>query len=232
MVAIPPRRLMAPLLLALLATGAPADPHPPPPPQLHVELDAPCHVPAMADWAPIVPFTGVPGSVYAPLDAVVALFPCEFQGLPRIAGGLGLRPPVLQLVFADPVEAVILIFIGATPERFAIDPPDIPVPAIPPGPSVVVDTVRCNWAPYDAYDAHDRTDLGPSCFFEIWVTDEVLVTGSATANLVATYADQQDPVFVWGTDVGIDDVSMQDQRLAVPIPVEPTSWGEIKSTFK
>lgn len=186
------------------------------------------------DWPTVVPrgngeavvfFTGVIVTTDASLEEVKAAFPGEWMGKPRLRVGLGLRPPGLQLSFEYASVAGLFAIYGQPPQRLVFDP-DLSSP-------VLVDQVRVNWYPAEGQPyLNNRSWFGPSSFFEIVVQDELMVTGEAIVNVMAIYAAPGDTVEVWGTEVGIPDLELRDTRRSGPVPVEPSTWGSIKASFR
>jgi hypothetical protein len=174
-----------------------------------------------------VPFSGIGALVDASPGQILATFPEEWHEKPRIRVGMGLRPPGLRFSFAAPTDVSGLSLVYPPP-GLVFSPPEVASP----DPPIQVTSILVDWDPLEGLTSFGGTLYDASCSFFIHVQQEVMVTAEATINLVGIYAAPGDTVRVWGTEVGILDVHLEDARLTGPIAVEPTSWGEVKSSFR
>jgi hypothetical protein len=170
-----------------------------------------------------VPFSGISAWIPRPLPEVLAVFPAEWEGRPRIRVGLDVRPPGLRLRFAERTGVGSpWIPWAELYERLVIEP-ELPAS---------VDSVFVNWYPLPGSAGNPSTYYPGECMFMMPADREVLVFADAIVNLLGLYATPGDTVEVWGTEVGIPDVPLQANGLTVPIAVEEATWGAIKANWR
>ena len=216
---LPARRvasLPAAILLVAVAGSAPAQ-------DIVIEAE---FYPTWACFPPMaqsltVPFSGILAYIHRPLAEVLAAFPDEWEGKPRIRVGLDVRPPGLRLRFANSTS-IYPPYIPGYVERLTFEPQ----------PPVTVDSVHVNWYPLPGQESPPFTFFPPSCMFVLDADSQVLVNADAVINLVGVYASLGDTIAVWGSEVGIPDVALHDEGVTILIAVEEATWGAIKATWK
>jgi hypothetical protein len=208
-------------LLCLAGSTPPAHAQPP----LTAYLDSLCRLPRRANEDRVLDLTGVDGYSTSSMDELAALFPAEHDGRPQTAVALGVREPGLVITFPAPMQA--WMFLIAAPPGLTVTPPELAI-----GGAEITSAVIA-WDPWPGrpWWWGERTAFGPGCFFEIIVPAQTTALGRATVNLVALYGGPGDTVELWGTEVGLADVLLEETREAYYVPVSPTTWGRVKALF-
>jgi hypothetical protein len=183
-----------------------------------------CFLPRIYD--PAVPYSGFTAWVREPLATILAEFPAQWDGKPRIGVALGVRPPGLSLSFPHAID--VLWGFASTNNRLTFNPPEV----ISPNPPTGIDTIRVMWEPLEPFDS-GWTSFDAHCDFAIAVSSYVPVTADIAVNLLGIYAAPGDTIQVWGTDVGLPDLTLTGTRESIPWNVvEPATWGFLKSYYR
>jgi hypothetical protein len=192
-----------------------------------VFLEGVCITPRDSDSPPVVPFTGVSALAYATPAQIEAAFPPTWGGKSLVRVDVDLKNAGLVLAFS---EVTGFLLLGRDRGLTAV-PPE----ALTPWETTVrLETLLLSWDPMPGRYSRilGATWFGDGCWFNFEIREETDVTAWATVNFVALYAAAADTVRVWGDQVGIPDKSVTDTRRAVPVPVEPVTWGAIKASFR
>jgi hypothetical protein len=190
---------------------------------LSAYFDGLCIAPSAEAGGWLLNVTGISGTAEGRVEEVAALFPKEVDGRPRIGVALGVREPGLIIAFEERVNGIMSI-INTPPPGLTVSPPEI-LHAL-----TEVDTVVVGWAPVmGGTSSLNTTSFGPSCFFFLGAGTNA-ARGFAAVNLVALYGTEDDRQHVWGTEIGIQDVQL-DEMIKVYSPVDPATWGRLKSMF-
>lgn len=207
--------------LCLAGSTPPARAQPP----VTAYLDGLCRLPGLAIQDRVLDLTGIDGYSTSSMEELAALFPAEYEARPLTAVALGLREPGLVVTFPSRLQASM--FLIAAPPGLTVTPPELPL-----GGAEITSAVIA-WDPWPGrpWWFGERTAFGPGCCFEISVPEETTAVGRATVNLVALYGDPGDTVELWGTEVGLADVPLEETREAYYVPVGPATWGQIKALF-